>query len=92
MKRGIMITGLCAGMAVMAIGTQAADKPRPSFKALDTNEDGKLTLKEFKQMPVRGRGTPDAMFKMKDTDKDGFLSETEFNTRSGSRGGGRRGR
>jgi len=64
---------------------------RITFESLDANEDGKVTLEEFKENfnpPTRGDRTldPDAIFARLDVDADGILTEEEFaNRRQGQR-------
>ncbi len=61
-----------------------AEKPKHEpgeiFKKLDANNDGKVTLEEFKASPM-GKKDPakaEEMFKKKDKNNDGSLSLEEF--------------
>ena len=73
----VLIVSLGLSASTFAQGNNSDDKPKgpPTFKQLlkelDTNEDGKISLKE-----VKGPLAKD--FKKIDTDEDGFLSEKEI--------------
>ena len=62
----------------------AGDKPKKTaeerYKALDTNNDGSVSLDEFKAGPAGKRDAAKAeeMFKKRDKDGDGKLSIDEF--------------
>lgn len=47
------------------------------FARLDTDHDGKLTLKEFEAMQNPG-GRSEGLFRIRDLNQDGFLSKQEF--------------
>ena len=76
MKVAVSLTCLllacAAGETVFAQGVRAELKPI-AFSTLDTNKDGKLSLKE-------ARGDPDLYmaFEMLDLNHDGFLTPAEF--------------
>ena len=70
-------------------GDKAKPKRNPEmlFKKLDTNNDGKLTLDEFKKLGELRKGKEngkgggkmlDKLFQRLDADKDGTLSLAEF--------------
>jgi Ca2+-binding EF-hand superfamily protein len=61
-----------------------------NFKNMDTDKDGKVSLKEF-MAAKHHRGNPEDIFKAKDVDKDGFLTKEEFCTKHKGQGKGRRG-
>jgi hypothetical protein len=83
-----------AGTLIVAGGVRADDEAKPKkkkadpemlFKKLDTNDDGYLSLEEFKKFGAMGKGKLaehpemlDKMFKKLDTDNDGKLSLEEF--------------
>jgi hypothetical protein len=52
-------------------------KCRDRFKGFDTNDDGKVSLKEFRAVERPG-GEAEKVFKSRDLDGDGFLTEEEF--------------
>lgn len=98
MKRFMMVLASVALVGLFGASAWAGDDdngkgkgkkadPEAQFKKLDANNDGKLSLDEFKKLPIfekakeGGKGKrPDAesMFKRLDTDKDGYLSLDEF--------------
>lgn len=71
----------------LSVSVSAADKPKPdaeaTFKKLDKNSDGKLSLEE-----MTGKKTGEdadkvkKAFKRLDTNKDGSLSLEEFKART----------
>ncbi|EDP71980.1 hypothetical protein FBALC1_12802 [Flavobacteriales bacterium ALC-1] len=57
------------------------DKSRKMFKHLDMNEDGKITLEEFKTMRVKSPSKVaqvEKRFVSMDTNKDGTVDKAEF--------------
>jgi Ca2+-binding EF-hand superfamily protein len=73
---GVLGMLLVTTTATLAQGDRERKEPKPPsikkiFKDLDTNKDGKLSLKE-----VKGRLKKD--FKKIDTNEDGFLSKKEI--------------
>jgi len=56
------------------------EKMESEFKKLDTNNNGSLSLDEFKAAapPVRASETPDAMLAGLDSNKDGKVSAEEY--------------
>jgi len=74
--------GAPAAPAAPAAGDAAKPKKDPAevFKKLDANNDGKISLDEFKAGPA-GKKDPakaEEIFKKKDKDNDGFLTLEEF--------------
>lgn len=62
---------------------------RDRFKAMDANDDGKITKEEFTSGPHKGVGGKalEESFKAADADGDGVLSEDEFCADKGMRKG-----
>ena len=48
-----------------------------NFKAMDTDNDGRVSLQEFKAVK-HPRGNAGDIFKSRDANKDGFLTMEEF--------------
>ena len=79
MKRLVAILMALALAVVFGVGSAVAAEQAKScpdtFKALDKNGDGKLSLDEFK---AGGKDNTEEAFKAKDANKDGFLTVDEF--------------
>ncbi len=61
-------------------GKKGAANPEEAMKKLDSNNDGSISLDEFKAGPM-GKKDPtkaEEIFKKKDKDSDGKLSKEEF--------------
>ncbi|MCS7016380.1 MAG: EF-hand domain-containing protein [Gemmatales bacterium] len=65
--------------------TKKADKQQALFKKLDANNDGKISLDEFRKVvdfhpKLKEKATAlNKRFSKLDTNADGFLSQEEFN-------------
>lgn len=78
-KKVIGVLGLTLLMSATAFAQQRTNEERPKgppsikqiFKELDSNEDGKISLKEAK-------GPLKEDFKKIDTDENGFISKEEL--------------
>lgn len=68
---------------VFAVSGFAQDRPRPElrcadrFAQIDTDKDGKVTLKEFTAIN-HPNGNAEQLFKSRDTNNDGVLTQEEF--------------
>jgi Ca2+-binding EF-hand superfamily protein len=73
---------VAAGICLPGVlGAQDKKKPDPEaqFKRLDTNNDSKLTVEEFKGKRTGDKATKaEEQFKKRDKNGDGFLSLEEF--------------
>ncbi len=86
------LTSILAALALSASFAAAEDKkpeagaekpkrdPAELFKKLDSNNDGKVSLEEWKASPMGKKDAAKAeeMFKSKDKDNDGSLTLDEF--------------
>ena len=80
---GVMLA--VVALAVPALAEEGAGKGKDHrFKNADTNEDGKLSLEEFKADIVKNIGK---RFELADADKDGFLTRAELKAAHGKRPG-----
>jgi Ca2+-binding EF-hand superfamily protein len=85
MKTLKLFLGVILAIAVItSISNVSAQKhPRhemkceDNFTKMDTDKDGKVSLKEFMAVKHPG-GNPEDIFKSRDTDKDGSLTREEF--------------
>ncbi|MGC8720515.1 MAG: EF-hand domain-containing protein [Thermodesulforhabdaceae bacterium] len=79
MKRLVAVLMALALVVVFGVGAASAteaQKPCPdTFKALDKNGDGKLSVDEFK---AGGKDNTEDAFKAKDANKDGALTVEEM--------------
>ncbi|WP_426358192.1 EF-hand domain-containing protein [Pseudocolwellia sp. HL-MZ19] len=65
---------------VYAKGDQRGERPqRPSFSSIDTNEDGEISLDEFKEheLPM---GDHETIFEEMDSDGNNAIDEDEFDS------------
>ena len=60
-----------------------------NFAKLDTDKDGKISLKEFMAV-AKDKDRAEELFKSIDSDKDGFLIKEEFCSKKGTRQGKKR--
>lgn len=78
MKRLVAVLMALALVVVFGVGAASATEAKPcpdTFKALDKNGDGKLSLDEFK---AGGKDNTEDAFKAKDANKDGALTVEEL--------------
>lgn len=86
MKFSKLVLTIALAMAVMNCGSYvfAQDPPKPEMKCekrfveLDTDKDGKITLKEFMAINHPGGAKAEERFKARDTNNDGVLTKEEF--------------
>ena len=84
---------LISGLIIDVTDLSAQTRPRArmqcedNFKIVDTDKDGKISVKEFMDFEHK-RANAEANFKLRDADKDGFLSLEEFCSQ-GAKGQGR---
>src|SRR5262245_27919851 len=81
----ILALALIAGMFMPLVGTGAQEKkgktPEERFKAMDTNNDGKLSKEEFVARfkdDAEKKGKAEMQFGRIDKNNDGFLSLDEY--------------
>jgi len=72
--------GATLKFTVECIGTAEAPPPPNFFKAIDLNEDGKLTKEEVSEWfkKEQGRDMPDELMDKEDANSDGSISWDEF--------------
>lgn len=85
MKFATAVFGIVLALVIIMVSSNAfaQDRSKPRMKCedrfvqMDTDKDGKVTLKEF--MAVKHpKGNPEKLFKLRDSNGDGFLSKEEF--------------
>jgi Ca2+-binding EF-hand superfamily protein len=86
--RSLFALIVACGLAVPALAADDKPKEKPSpeetFKRLDKNGDGKLSLEEFKGKRQGEKATKaEETFKKKDKDSDGFLTLDEYKAKLG---------
>lgn len=78
----ILALSVCIGAASTSFAGNKGGKkhsPEAMFKDKDTNNDGKLSLDEYKAgLPADKAAKADKAFKKMDTDGDGSVTLTEF--------------
>jgi Ca2+-binding EF-hand superfamily protein len=93
MKSSIQILSIIALATSLSFGEEKAPKekktpdPEKTFKKIDTDDNGSLSLEEYKASPMGTRAGDKAepKFKKLDTDGNGSLNLDEF--KAGSTGG-----
>lgn len=97
MKTFQVFLGIVLAIAIIYSVSDVSAQKRPrqgggceeNFAKLDTDKDGKVSLKEFMAV-AKDKDKADEFFKLKDSDKDGFLTKEEFCSKKGTRQGKRR--
>lgn len=77
------------GEAAAPPSVAGSPRCKQRFKGMDTNGDGRVSLKEFLAAPHR-RKDPKAVFAARDANKDGHLTDAEFCSGRRGRHGRRR--
>ena len=86
LKLSVLIIAICAVSFTEAQERQRKHRPSPEelFQKLDANDDGELSLDEFKDKRQRKEIKEETLnehFKELDTDSNGSLSQEEFKAR-----------
>jgi len=81
--KAVLGTALSVTVTIGISSVFAQESPKPEMKCeqrfseLDTDKDGKVTLKEFMEIE-HPKGNAEEIFKSRDTDKDEVLTKEEF--------------
>ena len=88
MKITKLITiGFCS-LLLCSVASAKGGKAKKTFKATDTDNDGKVSVAEF-IVGAKDEAKAKAIFKKKDKDSDGFLSKEEFAAKGKGKGKGK---
>lgn len=68
-----------AVLSLLALVACATPAKKPAFNAADTDNDGKITLQEFRNLfKSSDQDKADEQFNRQDTNRDGFLTGPEY--------------